>query len=141
MDVNLWGTLQMTQAAVPAMIERGGGSIVMINSMSTHRIEPSYGAYARRRARWRRPPRPRLETAPTQSGSTACSRLHQGRSVEWYLRLPREEARHHGRGGVTRRVASETSPEGPAALQRDRRARCSSSRRTCRSRSPGRALT
>ena len=39
MDVNLWGTLQMTTAAVPAMIERGGGSIVMINSMSTHRIE------------------------------------------------------------------------------------------------------
>ena len=46
MDVNLWGTLQMTKAAVPAMIERGGGSIVMINSMSTHRIEPTYGAYA-----------------------------------------------------------------------------------------------
>ena len=46
MEVNLWGTLQMTRAAVPAMIERGGGSIVMINSMSTHRIEPRYGAYA-----------------------------------------------------------------------------------------------
>lgn len=46
MDVNLWGTLQMTKAAVPAMIERGGGSIVMINSMSTHKIEPAYGAYA-----------------------------------------------------------------------------------------------
>jgi NAD(P)-dependent dehydrogenase (short-subunit alcohol dehydrogenase family) len=46
MDVNLWGTLQMTKAAVPAMVGRGGGSIVMINSMSTHRIEPSYGAYA-----------------------------------------------------------------------------------------------
>jgi len=46
MDVNLWGTLQMTRAAVPAIIERGGGSIVMINSMSTHRIEATYGAYA-----------------------------------------------------------------------------------------------
>lgn len=46
MDVNLWGTLQMTEAAVPAMIERGGGHIVMINSMSTHRVEPKYGAYA-----------------------------------------------------------------------------------------------
>jgi NAD(P)-dependent dehydrogenase (short-subunit alcohol dehydrogenase family) len=46
MEVNLWGTLQMTRAAVPAMIDRGGGSIVMINSMSTHRIEPRYGAYA-----------------------------------------------------------------------------------------------
>jgi NAD(P)-dependent dehydrogenase (short-subunit alcohol dehydrogenase family) len=46
MDVNLWGTLQMTEAVVPAMVERGGGHIVMINSMSTHRIEPKYGAYA-----------------------------------------------------------------------------------------------
>jgi NAD(P)-dependent dehydrogenase (short-subunit alcohol dehydrogenase family) len=46
MDVNLWGTLQMTEAVVPAMVERGGGRIVMINSMSTHRIEPKYGAYA-----------------------------------------------------------------------------------------------
>jgi NAD(P)-dependent dehydrogenase (short-subunit alcohol dehydrogenase family) len=46
MDVNLWGTLQMTRAAVPAMIDRGGGSIVMINSMSTHRLERRYGAYA-----------------------------------------------------------------------------------------------
>jgi NAD(P)-dependent dehydrogenase (short-subunit alcohol dehydrogenase family) len=46
MDVNLWGTLQMTEAVVPAMVERGGGRVVMINSMSTHRIEPKYGAYA-----------------------------------------------------------------------------------------------
>ncbi len=46
MDVNLWGTLQMTEAVVPAMVERGGGRIVMINSMSTHRIEPTFGAYA-----------------------------------------------------------------------------------------------
>ena len=46
MDVNLWGTLQMTEAVVPAMVERGGGHIVMINSMSTHRIQERYGAYA-----------------------------------------------------------------------------------------------
>jgi NAD(P)-dependent dehydrogenase (short-subunit alcohol dehydrogenase family) len=46
MDVNLWGTLQMTEAVVHAMTERGGGHIVMINSMSTHRIQRRYGAYA-----------------------------------------------------------------------------------------------
>jgi len=46
MEVNLWGTLQMTEAVVPAMVERGGGRIVMINSMSAHRIQPRYGAYA-----------------------------------------------------------------------------------------------
>jgi NAD(P)-dependent dehydrogenase (short-subunit alcohol dehydrogenase family) len=46
MDVNFWGTLQMTRAAVPAMIKRGGGRVVMVNTMSAHRIEPTYGAYA-----------------------------------------------------------------------------------------------
>jgi NAD(P)-dependent dehydrogenase (short-subunit alcohol dehydrogenase family) len=46
MDVNLWGTLQMTRAAVPAMIERGGGRIVMVNTMSVRRIRRRYGAYA-----------------------------------------------------------------------------------------------
>lgn len=46
MDVNLWGTLQMTKAAVPAMVERGEGRVVMVNSMSTHRIQPRYGSYA-----------------------------------------------------------------------------------------------
>jgi NAD(P)-dependent dehydrogenase (short-subunit alcohol dehydrogenase family) len=46
MEVNFWGTLQMTRAAAPAMIERGGGRVVMVNTMSAHRIEPTYGAYA-----------------------------------------------------------------------------------------------
>lgn len=46
MEVNLWGTLQMTEAVVPAMKAGGGGRIVMINSMSAHRIQPRYGAYA-----------------------------------------------------------------------------------------------
>ncbi|MGV3759109.1 MAG: SDR family oxidoreductase [Actinomycetota bacterium] len=46
MDVNLWGTLQMTKAAVPALKARGGGKVVMVNSLSAHRIQPRYGAYA-----------------------------------------------------------------------------------------------
>ena len=46
MDVNLWGTLQMTKAAVPALRARGGGKVVMVNSLSAHRIQPRYGAYA-----------------------------------------------------------------------------------------------
>jgi NAD(P)-dependent dehydrogenase (short-subunit alcohol dehydrogenase family) len=45
MDVNLWGTLQMTRAVIPAMKEQGDGRIVMINSMSAHRIQARYGAY------------------------------------------------------------------------------------------------
>jgi NAD(P)-dependent dehydrogenase (short-subunit alcohol dehydrogenase family) len=87
MDVNLWGTLQMTRAAVPALTARGGGSIVMINSMSTHRLEPTYGAYAASKGA--------LETATKtlalELGSHGI-RVNGvfpgyiwGDSVEWYL--------------------------------------------------------
>ncbi|HEY3143998.1 MAG TPA: SDR family oxidoreductase [Acidimicrobiales bacterium] len=45
MDVNLWGTLQMTRSVVPVMQAQGGGRIVMINSMSAWRLQPNMGAY------------------------------------------------------------------------------------------------
>jgi NAD(P)-dependent dehydrogenase (short-subunit alcohol dehydrogenase family) len=45
MEVNLWGTLQMTRAAVPTMKERGGGRVVMVNSMSAWRHQRLFGAY------------------------------------------------------------------------------------------------
>jgi NAD(P)-dependent dehydrogenase (short-subunit alcohol dehydrogenase family) len=45
-DVNLFGTLELTQAVVPVMTEHGGGRIVMINSMSAVRIRERFGAYA-----------------------------------------------------------------------------------------------
>jgi NAD(P)-dependent dehydrogenase (short-subunit alcohol dehydrogenase family) len=43
MDVNLWGTLQLTQVAVPHMPD--GGRIVMTNSMSAVRVQDRFGAY------------------------------------------------------------------------------------------------
>jgi len=46
MDVNLWGTLQLTQTVVPVMKKQRDGRIVMVNSMSAVRTEPRYGAYA-----------------------------------------------------------------------------------------------
>lgn len=46
MDVNLFGALHMVRAVVPAMRERGDGRIIMVNTMSTQRIEPGWGAYA-----------------------------------------------------------------------------------------------
>jgi NAD(P)-dependent dehydrogenase (short-subunit alcohol dehydrogenase family) len=46
MDVNLWGTLQLTQTVVPVMKQEREGRIVMVNSMSAVRTEPRYGAYA-----------------------------------------------------------------------------------------------
>ena len=110
MDVNLWGTLQMTDAVVPAMIERGGGRIVMINSMSTHRIEATYGAYATSKGA--------LETAAkalaTELGvhgirvNSVFPGYIWGDKVEWYFEhLAKKE-------GVTpeayyRRVADQTA--------------------------------
>ncbi len=46
MDVNLFGTLQMTRAALPAMRARGGGSVVMVASMVTRQPQPAQGGYA-----------------------------------------------------------------------------------------------
>jgi NAD(P)-dependent dehydrogenase (short-subunit alcohol dehydrogenase family) len=45
-DVNVFGSLQLTQAVVPHMRRQGGGSIVFINSMSMRVIEPNFGGYA-----------------------------------------------------------------------------------------------
>jgi NAD(P)-dependent dehydrogenase (short-subunit alcohol dehydrogenase family) len=45
MDINLWGTLQMTRSVVPAMKDGGGGRVVMINSMSAWRHQERFGGY------------------------------------------------------------------------------------------------
>lgn len=45
MDVNLWGTLQLTRAAVPHLAASGDGRIIMINTMSVQRIQKRWGAY------------------------------------------------------------------------------------------------
>jgi NAD(P)-dependent dehydrogenase (short-subunit alcohol dehydrogenase family) len=45
-DVNFWGPLQLAQACVPSMTERGGGSVVMIASMSARLIRPNDGGYS-----------------------------------------------------------------------------------------------
>jgi NAD(P)-dependent dehydrogenase (short-subunit alcohol dehydrogenase family) len=45
-DVNLFGSIQLSQAAIPLMKAAGGGSIVMVNSMSVRIVEPHFGGYA-----------------------------------------------------------------------------------------------
>jgi NAD(P)-dependent dehydrogenase (short-subunit alcohol dehydrogenase family) len=45
LDVNLFGTLQLTQAVVPVMKRQGGGAIVMISSMLTRKPLPHQGGY------------------------------------------------------------------------------------------------
>lgn len=46
MDVNFFGTLTMTKAAVPALRQHEDSRIVMVNTMSTQRIQIGFGAYA-----------------------------------------------------------------------------------------------
>lgn len=50
LDVNLFGAVHMTRAVAPSMKERGGGRIVMVNTMSTERIQPGFGIYAASKA-------------------------------------------------------------------------------------------
>jgi NAD(P)-dependent dehydrogenase (short-subunit alcohol dehydrogenase family) len=45
-DVNVFGSLQMTRAALPYMRERGGGSVVMVASMVARQPQPGQGGYA-----------------------------------------------------------------------------------------------
>ena len=45
MDVNLWGALHLTRAAVPALERSGDGRVIMINTMSVQRIQKRWGAY------------------------------------------------------------------------------------------------
>jgi len=45
-DVNLFGSVQLSQAVVPHMKARRSGAIVMVNSMSVRIIEPRFGGYA-----------------------------------------------------------------------------------------------
>lgn len=44
-DVNVWGTLQLTQAAIPALKE-SQGTIVFVSSMVVRKAMPAQGAYA-----------------------------------------------------------------------------------------------
>jgi NAD(P)-dependent dehydrogenase (short-subunit alcohol dehydrogenase family) len=49
-DVNLYGALYLVKAAVPAMRERGGGAIVLVNSGSLVSTPPALGAYTASKA-------------------------------------------------------------------------------------------
>jgi len=45
-DVNLFGSLQLTKSVIPVMKDQGGGSIVFVNSMIIRKILPLQGGYA-----------------------------------------------------------------------------------------------
>jgi NAD(P)-dependent dehydrogenase (short-subunit alcohol dehydrogenase family) len=50
LDVNLFGSLRLSQLVIPHMKAQGGGSIVMVNTMSMRIIEPNVGGYASSKA-------------------------------------------------------------------------------------------
>ena len=50
MDVNLFGTLQLTLACVPQMKQQGGGNVVMINTMVTRKPLATQSGYAASKA-------------------------------------------------------------------------------------------
>ena len=49
-DVNFFGTLNMTRACIPLLKASSRARVVMINTMSTTRIEPRFGAYSASKA-------------------------------------------------------------------------------------------
>jgi NAD(P)-dependent dehydrogenase (short-subunit alcohol dehydrogenase family) len=50
MDVNFFGSLNMTYAVLPAMRERGEGRVIMINTMAVRDVQPRQGPYAASKA-------------------------------------------------------------------------------------------
>lgn len=49
-EVNVFGSINMTRAVIPAMRARGSGSIVFVSSMAARRAQPGLGPYAATKA-------------------------------------------------------------------------------------------
>jgi NAD(P)-dependent dehydrogenase (short-subunit alcohol dehydrogenase family) len=86
-NVNLIGTLQMTQAAVPTLKERADARIVMINTLSAHRTQGGRGAYSASKAALENATKTlALELGPA---GIRVNGVHPsyiwGDSVEWYF--------------------------------------------------------
>ena len=109
-EVNVFGSIQMTKAAIPHMKEQGSGSIVFINSMSARRIQAEFGVYAASKAALLTA----VQTLSKELGpygirvNSVVPGYIWGDSVEWYFRFLAEQE------GITPeekydQVASETS--------------------------------
>ncbi len=92
-DVNLWGTLQLTQAVLPLLKRNDDSRIVMINTMSVQKIEESFGGYAASKAALATA----TKTLAVELGryGVRVNAVHPGYiwgpSVEWYLNHLAEE--------------------------------------------------
>lgn len=111
MEVNFFGALTMTQAALGALSDAGDGRIVMINTMSsTNNIERAYGAYAASKGALATATR----TLALELGrhGIRVNALHpgyiMGPNVEIYLDMQAEE-RGIGRDEVYEEIAAQTA--------------------------------
>ncbi len=93
MDVNFFGTMQLTKALLPLLTEQDDSRVIMINTMSTQRIDPGMGAYAASKAALANA----TKTLAVELGrqGVRVNGVHPGyiwgRSVEWYFNQMAEE--------------------------------------------------
>lgn len=45
-EVNVFGTLAVTQAVIPQMVTRGSGRIIIVSSIAGHLVAPTFGPYS-----------------------------------------------------------------------------------------------
>jgi NAD(P)-dependent dehydrogenase (short-subunit alcohol dehydrogenase family) len=92
-DVNVFGTLQLTQAMLPLLKRQDDSRIIMINSMAVLKIEELYGAYAASKGALATA----TKTLARELGphGVRVNAVHPGyiwgASVEWYLNHLAEE--------------------------------------------------
>jgi NAD(P)-dependent dehydrogenase (short-subunit alcohol dehydrogenase family) len=93
MEINLFGTLQMTQAALPFLKEQDDSRIIMINSQSGQVTDETFGAYSTSKAALATATR----TLARELGrdGVRVNGIHPsyiwGKSVEWYVNHLAEE--------------------------------------------------
>ena len=93
MDVNFFGTLQLTKTLVPLLTEQDDSRVIMINTMSMQRIDPAMGAYAASKAALANV----TKTLAVELGrdGVRVNGVHPGyiwgRSVEWYFNQMAEQ--------------------------------------------------
>jgi len=86
-DVNVFGTLQLTQAMLPALRAAGDARVIMVNTMSTYKIERGFGAYAASKGALATA----TKTLALELGADGIrvNGIHPGyiygKGVEWYL--------------------------------------------------------
>ncbi|MEI7593756.1 MAG: SDR family NAD(P)-dependent oxidoreductase [Actinomycetes bacterium] len=93
MDINLFGTLQMTQAVLPFLKAQDDSRIIMINSQSGQVTDETFGAYSASKAALSNATR----TLARELGryGVRVNGIHPsyiwGKSVEWYINHIAEE--------------------------------------------------